>query len=68
MTLVDTQEAGPLVLNRRTAEFVRALGHLILTRVDPEAARRLCLRGPSESSNAGNSTAPARARKGPSHG
>jgi hypothetical protein len=51
MTLVDTQEAGPLVLDRRTAEFVRSLGHLILTKVDPAAARLLKLRGASDDKN-----------------
>jgi hypothetical protein len=54
MTLVDTP-AGPLVLDLKTAEFVRSLGHLILTKVDPAAARLLKLRGePHDKNDAGS--------------
>jgi hypothetical protein len=42
-TLLDTG-TGPLVLNARTAEFVRSLGYLILAKVDLAAARRLKVR------------------------
>jgi hypothetical protein len=40
MTLIDTGTAG-LVLNARTAEFVRSPGYLILAKIDPKAAHAL---------------------------